>query len=193
MSEEKFIHIKADSEVDYGGCYYEGDTPGVEQSLAVTQYDDPALLLRALIPHTTRFDTLLEELGYIKKTKLDKTQKLNLEAQYAVIRRKTTHAYSDKFKIVDITDLLFAREFSCYDKGDVFELYQKVKMSDLKKVHPEGYAAYQNMKTKVTADNKRRATARVKAAATKKKKAIEQAKKLLEETRAEEAGEVGNE
>lgn len=181
-SEEKFFRIKADSNLDYGGCYYEGDSPSVEQKLDVEQYDNPVDMMRAMLKDGEwRFEALLEELGYIKKTKLDKTQKIDLEAQYVVMRRNTQHTYSDKFKMVDLTDPHFAHVFRCYDTKEVFELYQKVKMSTLKKVHPEAYKAYQDQKKKVAETNKKRKTAAAKAKVTRKRKEIEKAKKLLEE------------
>lgn len=181
-SEEKFFRIKASSELDYDGCYYEGDSPSVEQKLEVEQYNDPVEMMRAMLKEAGwRYEDLLEEMGYVKKTKLDKTQKLGLEAEYAVIRRHTTNSYSDRFKIVDLSDRFFPNVFSCYDTKEVFELYQKVKMSTLKKVHPKAWKAYQDQKQKVTELNKKRKVAAAKAKVTRKRKEIEKAKKLLEE------------
>ena len=181
-SEEKFFRVKASSDLDYGGCYYEGDSPSVEQKLEVEQYDDPIEMMRVMLKEQQwRFEELLEEVGYVKQEKLDKTQKLGLEAQHVIIRRHVTNSYSERFKIVDLTDRFFPSVFNCYDTKEVFELYQKVKMSDLKKVHPEAYKAYQDQKKKVAAANKKRKAAAVKAKATRKRKEIEKAKKLLEE------------
>ena len=182
MSEEKFFRIKADSDLSYDGCYYEGDSPSVEQKLEVTQYDDPVEMMRAMLKDGAwRYEQLLEEMGYVKKSKLDKTQKLGLEAKYALIRYNTKDSYSSRFKFVDVDDSLFASQFSCYDLGETFELYQKVRMSDLKKAHPVAYAEYQKMKKKVAADKVKRKATAIKAAATRKRKEIAKAKKLLEE------------
>lgn len=181
-NEEKFFRIKASSELSYDGCYYEGDSPDVAQKLEVEQYDDPIEMMRAMLKDGEwRYEQLLEEMGYIKKTKLDRTQKLGLEAQYAIIRRNTQHTHSDRFKIVDLTDQFFAHVFSCYDTKEVFELYQKVKMSTLKKVHPEAWKAYQDQKKKVVEAGAKRKVAAAKSKVTKKKKELEKARKLIAE------------
>lgn len=181
-NEEKFFRIKASSKLDYGGCYYEGDTPSVEQKLEVEQYNDPVEMMRVMLKEAGwRYEALLDEMGYVKKSKLDKTQKLGLEAEYVVLRRKTTHTYADKFKMVDIDDPHLAHVFNCYDDKEVFELYQKVKMLTLKKVHPEAYKAYQDMKKKVVKANEKRKVVAVKAKITRKRNDIKKAKKLLEE------------
>lgn len=106
MNEERFFRIVATSKLDYSDCYDGGDTPSTESSLEVTNYDNPEDLLRALLSGDSwRYESLLEELGFIKKSSLTKKQQLELDAQLVLIRRETERSYADKIKVIDIEDV----------------------------------------------------------------------------------------